>query len=905
VRRRLLGAACAALLGSGLITGLGFAPAGAIVHHDDPAPPPGADPRIATVVTPTAAQRAAARALAGTRISWDSRFGTPRALARPGGYLSDPAAGTPATVARRWLTDRRGLFGLAATEVAALAVTRDHALPGTGTRVVTFTQVVDGVTAVHGGRLVVAVTRDGRVLSYGGNPSRVADRLAAAYTLTPEAAVERTVRAVAPGTRYAPGTARQEHGYSVYARGPFAASPRAQRTVFLTGSGARPAYRVLFTRAADDAQDVIVDAATGAVLYRRSLVTDAAGGTVYPNFPGAARGGTPVRVSFGPTAVSPGGYVRPLPGTGPTTFGNNADTYGNYESAYAPAGTGPRPVSPTGQFDYRYGQSWQRSRGTSYAPDLNPAATNLFWHHNRIHDEYYRLGFTEDAGNFQLDNRGRGGLGGDAVIGLVDAGAAVADGTGRNNAYFATMPDGVPSWSGMFLWEPVNDAFEGPYADGDFDAGVIQHEYTHGLTNRYVASGDALNAFQSDAMGEGWSDWYALNHLFGRNLTTKAVVGEHVTGNARRGIRNYDYDRNPTNYGDLGYDITGPEVHADGEIWTATLWDLRKALIARYGTSAGAERAVRMITDAMPLTAPDPSMPDARDGILLAAQDRYRGRDTDLIWSVFARRGMGASASAVDGDDTDPVPAFDHPVARHNGTLAGTVTDAATGRAIRGAEVFVGEYEARCTPLRRTAGGGTVTATMVPGTYALTVRAPGHGVRTVRGVTVRAGATTRVRLALAPNLASPANGATVTASGEDPAQPVTLLVDDTQATAWATPAGTTPYNDGPDQTATVTLARPATITSVRVGAYKATTAPRFQALRDFTVEVSSDGVTFRPLTAGAFTYQAPRPVAPDLLMRTFTPAEPVTARYVRLTVSSVLGDTSVRAQVAELEVFDR
>jgi Zn-dependent metalloprotease len=903
--RRFLGAAGAALLITGLGAGLAQ-PAGAIVHHDEPVPPLGADPRIATVVTPTTAQRSAARALTGTRIAWDSRFGTPRSVARPGGYLTGPATGTATAVARRWVATQRQLFGLDTAEVAALAVSRDHALPGTGTHVVTLTQVVGGVPAVHGGRLVVAVTRDGRVLSYTGNPGRDAGALAAPYTLTPQAAAERTARAVAPGTPYRPGTARQEHGYSVFAQGPFAAPQRVQKSVFLTGSGARPAYRVLFARATDDAQDVVVDAATGAVLYRRSLVVDAAGGTVYPNFPGAPRGGKPVRVSFGPTPASPRGYVQPLAGVaGLTTFGNNADTYGNYANAYEPAGNGPRPVSKTGQFHYRYEQVWTRSKGRSYEPDLNPAATSLFWHHNRIHDEYYRLGFTEDAGNFQLDNRGRGGLGGDAVIGLVHAGAAAADGSGRNNAYFATMPDGVPSWSGMFLWEPLDDAFEAPYADGNFDAGVVQHEYTHGLTNRYVASGDALNAFQSGSMGEGWSDWYALNHLYGAGLTSKAVVGEYVTGNPVRGIRNYDYDRNPTNYGDLGYDITGPEVHADGEIWTATLWDLRKALIARYGAKAGAERAVRIITDAMPITAPDPSMLDARDGILLAAQDRYRGRDGDLIWSVFARRGMGASAVTAGGDDTDPTPAFDHPAARRNGTLAGSVVDASTGRAVRGAEVFVGEYEARCTPLRRTAGGGQVTAPMVPGTYALTVRAPGYGVKTVRGVAVRAGATTRVRLALDPNLASTVNGATITASAEDPAQPVSLLVDDTQATAWGTPLRTEPYNDGPDETATVTLARPATITSVRVSAYKATTAARFQALRDFTVEVSTDGVTFRTVRTGGFTYQTPRPVAPDLLMRTFTLQTPARARYVRLTVDSILGDITKRAQVAELEVFGR
>jgi hypothetical protein len=240
-----------------------------------------------------------------------------------------------------------------------------------------------------------------------------------------------------------------------------------------------------------------------------------------------------------------------------------------------------------------------------------------------------------------------------------------------------------------------------------------------------------------------------------------------------------------------------------------------------------------------------------------------------------------------------------------NGTLTGTVADAVTGAPVAGARVIVGEYEARATPLRETSTAGRFSARMVPGTYALTIQAPGYGVRTVRGVAVRAGRSAAVRLALAPNLASATNGATVTASSEDPAQPVSALVDDTQESAWATAPGTTPYNAGPDQTATVTLAAPATVTEVRVGAYKAPAGSRFQAMRDFTVEVSIDGTTYTPVQVGAFSYQTPRPVAPDLLPRTFTLRTPVQARYVRLTVRSVLGDTTPRAQVAELQVFGR
>ena len=39
---------------------------------------------------------------------------------------------------------------------------------------------------------------------------------------------------------------------------------------------------------------------------------------------------------------------------------------------------------------------------------------------------------------------------------------------------------------------------------------------------------------------------------------------------------------NPLNFSDMGYDVTGPQVHADGEIWSATNFSIRQALIDKY-----------------------------------------------------------------------------------------------------------------------------------------------------------------------------------------------------------------------------------------------------------------------------------------------------------------------------------
>jgi hypothetical protein len=868
--------------------------------------------RAQSALAPTTAQLDAMRQLVaaapkGARATWDERFGTPRSIVGNGSYLTGPRGGSAVDVARAWVADNRAAFGMSAAQVAALKATRDHELPGTGTHVVTLTQVFDGLEAVHGGRLNVAVTKDGKVLSYGGNPTR-GDALTGSFSLSAGEALGAAAAKLAPGKSLTPNATGELAGYTTFAKGPFAAGSYVKKASFPTADGARAVYRVLFVEKMDEAYDTVVDAQSGEILFRDSLVDHESEGTVYENFPGdAGKGGSAVVKSFGPTAESPSGWVDPtgvagLPG--PTTLGNNASTYANYSNFIGPIDQMPRPVSPTSQFNYTYDQNWQRTEGAtvppSYALDLNPAATNLFYHHNRIHDEFYDFGFTESAGNFQLD-------GGDPILGLVHAGAASGGAptyTGRDNAYMLTLPDGIPPWSGMFLWEPINDAFEGPYSDGNFDASVIEHEYAHGLTNRYVAGGESLGSHQAGSMGEGWGDWYGLNYLHREGLYEKSVVGEYATGNPDRGIRNYAYDENPTTFGDIGYDLTGPEVHADGEIWTTMLWDLRKKLVAQYGQAQGSEVSARLVTDAMPLSAPDPSFLDMRDAILAADLDRYHGDNTDTIWSVFATRGAGASASTATGDDTEPKPAFDHAAASRNGLLVGKVVNASTGAAVKNAKVIVGEYEARVTPLARTSDTGGFGAEMVAGSYDVIVQAPGFGAQQFTGITVTAGKTTSLAFKVAPNLTSLASGAElVNASSEDEGLPAKFLLDDTAASVWSTKAGATAYNSGPDERVTVKLAKPTTITRLQVSAFKNTTASRFAALKDFTFQVSDDGVLWKTVKTGGFGYQAPRPTAPDLNYKSFALSKPTKATFVRFFIDSVQGETLEYAQAAELQVF--
>ena len=78
------------------------------------------------------------------------------------------------------------------------------------------------------------------------------------------------------------------------------------------------------------------------------------------------------------------------------------------------------------------------------------AVTNLFYWTNRVHDVFYGYGFDEGAGNFQFNNYGAGGTGGDAVL------AEAHDGSGINNANFATPVDGSAPLGDQSAWPSVN-----------------------------------------------------------------------------------------------------------------------------------------------------------------------------------------------------------------------------------------------------------------------------------------------------------------------------------------------------------------------------------------------------------------------------------------------------------------
>ena len=206
---------------------------------------------------------------------------------------------------------------------------------------------------------------------------------------------------------------------------------------------------------------------------------------------------------------------------------------------------------------------------------------------------------------------------------------------------------------------PTGSLVAGIPRDGDFDNGIIAHEYGHGISNR-LTGGPANSSCLGNAeqMGEGWSDF------FGLWMTTKP--GDQ--GATPRGIGNYATSRTPDGVGirpqrystdfavnNQTYALIGTgaytAVHANGSVWAATLWDLNWKLIEKYGynrnlkaKTGGNNIALKLVLDGLKLQVCRPGFLDGRDAILKADSIYNNKANTYLIWQVFARRGMGIDA---------------------------------------------------------------------------------------------------------------------------------------------------------------------------------------------------------------------------------------------------------------------
>jgi len=639
-------------------------------------------------------------------VDVDPLTGTPANVTSLDGFLTGPSSDSARQIAMRYVRGHVADLGLTKADLSTFRLRTDY-VDVAGIHHISWTQHAKGVT-VFGNGLEANVTADGRLISVQGSPIGGLTELTAPAAASPELSAESARNAAAQDVGGAVDPAAVQRGSRAAGMAVWSNGDRASLVWFATPSGVRLAWSTYTQAGGNLTYSHVVDADTGAVLYRRDLVAhDRGDAKVYDYYPGAAKGGDPKVVNF---------FAKDwLPRKADFLGGANVVAWADLDDDDRLDDNEKTPVPGSrtkAQFNLvrfndsnalcsnRFVCTWNANKRYSWRANKEADVTNAFYLANTFHDYLERapIGFTNQAGNFERTD-------GDSVRLHALDGANTAngfpDGNHIDNANMATPPDGIAPTMQMYLWHfPKTPNRIEPFipVSGSFDASILYHEYVHGLSNRLVvdAQGNStLNSIQAGAMGEGWSNWYAMDYLVARGFqrdserrdgqvrAAKYVLADQFTLETMA----IDCDRRSTGrfctdiYGDKGGYTYGdfatiggaPEVHASGEVWTQTLWDVRERL--------GSRIANMLVTRGMELSRNDPTMLDMRNAIIQADQIVYSGEHTNALWRVFANRGFGWYAGAIDGGDVNPAQDFHLPPApvRGTGTLVGRVTDRNTG----------------------------------------------------------------------------------------------------------------------------------------------------------------------------------------------------------------------------------
>jgi hypothetical protein len=194
------------------------------------------------------------------------------------------------------------------------------------------------------------------------------------------------------------------------------------------------------------------------------------------------------------------------------------------------------------------------------------------------------------------------------------------------------------------------------------DGTVILHELGHALQD--AAASTEFNKFGSNheggSMGEGFGDFWALSVLADMIVHEPTSLAHWVA------------------YGDLDYPFgdqlfpavhrrvdtakvwprdadPGRDIHLDGEIWSAALWQIRGLL--------GRDDANRLVLDSHYLLLPDARFQDGSLALIAANQALFGGAREDEIKAILAGRGV-YDPDGTGGDDfleenDEPIAASD------------------------------------------------------------------------------------------------------------------------------------------------------------------------------------------------------------------------------------------------------
>ncbi|EGX96894.1 elastinolytic metalloproteinase Mep [Cordyceps militaris CM01] len=529
----------------------------------------------------------------------------------------------------------------------------DHFVSASGVAHVNFRQTHNGID-IDNGDFKVNVGSDGKIFSFGnnffagklpqGDPGKKPNHINPVEAL--KGVAQKLGLPIDAGRATAEN--KEDNVFVIKSTSGTQSDPEAKLVYFSDGKGGLTLSWRVETDLKDNWLLTYVDAKEptkvhGVVDY----VADAASFQVFP-FGAVADPsvGSRVIVKDPWTSASPFGWLSDGTTNYTTTEGNNGHAQNN------PTGgdvwvSNYRPKNAERKFEYPYSSSLEPKDYVDFS------ATQLFYTSNSYHDLLYALGFTEVAGNFQDNNNGKGGRAADGVI------LNTQDGSGVNNAYFSTPPDGQRGRMLMYVWDRSE-----PNRDSSLDSGVVIHEYTHGLSNRLTggpANSGCLSSTEPRGMGEGWSDFFAVA-LDVKKTQTRAhdnAFGAWIFNNPR-GIRTFPYSTSLTTNTHTYAKADGlTSQHAIGNIWATMLYEVLWNLIDKHGNSGayyptlnskgapqgdGRFLAMKLALDGMALQTCNPNFVQARNAILDADRALTGSANHCEIWKGFAKRGLGQGA---------------------------------------------------------------------------------------------------------------------------------------------------------------------------------------------------------------------------------------------------------------------
>jgi hypothetical protein len=595
-------------------------------------------------------------------------------------YLSPSSTAKRSEILRDFVRENNELIGVTDAQASALKVTADYTNPNGYMSFAHLEQFINEIP-VFRGEVKAGFTKSGQIIRVINNlaPGLNYDSLSSDFRNPADAvrSAYRYINVPPTETDLAVNQRASNNLKTIFGNGDWAT--QAEKIYFPTEPGvAVPAWRVLIWRPVN-AYYVIVDASTGTMLWRKNVTEDQTQSATYQlyrntnSFVGTAD--SPAPLSPGPADPTTGTQgaiatrsTHTLIGNEPPfafnnngwiTDGGNITDGNNVEAGIDRDGTNGVDAPQTGAPNRVFDSTWNPPPG-SPAPGDEPltaqaqrgAVIQMFYVMNRYHDELYRLGFTEQARNFQASNFGRGGAENDRIS------AEGQDSSGTNNANFSIVADGSRGRMQMYLWTGPT-----PDYDGTSDGEVIIHEVTHGTSNRLHGNSSGLSTNMSRGMGEGWSDFYSYGMLA---EPTDPIDGIYTTGGyatfmlggmlsnyyhgirrfprapitftggpARPGCNNQPCPHNPftfkhlngncdTTLGTTAAAVSSAfprnpsvstssgtqacdQVHNAGEVWSSALWEVRNRMVTRLGFAAGTTRALQVVLDGMKLAPVGPT----------------------------------------------------------------------------------------------------------------------------------------------------------------------------------------------------------------------------------------------------------------------------------------------------------